>query len=399
MNSFSVFKDLSLPIPLAQNLEQMGFLKPTPVQARAIPTALSGKDILATAQTGTGKTGAFGIPLLTMLFGDPMKQALILAPTRELAAQIILVLRTMGRGIKRRGALVVGGESFDRQVRELDSGVDYIVATPGRLNDHLLEGTVDLSGVQVLVLDEVDRMLDMGFAPQIHQIMRYVPRERQTLLFSATLPRDIEEMAKKFQREPVRVSVDPVTQAAPQVQTETVQTTPDQKTELILDAITRREGKILVFARTQHRADRLSRLLEREGFENVRLHGGRSQAQRRYALEKFRTGARRVMVATDLAGRGIDVADIEHVINYDLPMTREDYIHRIGRTGRAGKSGSALNLLTREDKDGEFILTGVRPKKNPAAAGPKPQAPFRRQGGARRRAARFGPKRWSQARH
>jgi superfamily II DNA/RNA helicase len=366
---FDTYKDLSLPLPLAKNLDRMGFLKPTPVQQKTIPVALSGRDVLATAQTGTGKTGAFGIPLLTALVGDPQKQALILAPTRELAAQIFSVLKDMGRGLNRRGALIVGGESFGRQVRDLDSGVDFIVATPGRLNDHLGERTVDLSYVNLLVFDEVDRMLDMGFAPQIQQILQYVPTERQTMLFSATLPREIESLAKKFQNNPERISVDPGFQPASDVKAETIRTTPDQKTPLIMKALSEREGKILVFARTQSRTDRLARMLSREGHNVVCLHGGRSQSQRKFALERFRSGSHRVMVATDLAGRGIDVADVEHVINFDIPLSREDYIHRIGRTGRAGKVGNALNLLTHEDADGEFVVTGVRAKR--AGGGPQ----------------------------
>lgn len=391
MNPFETFKDLSLPLPLAKNLEQMGFLKPTPVQQKTIPVALGGQDVLATAQTGTGKTGAFGIPMLTALVGDPMKQALVLAPTRELAAQIYSVLRKMGQGLKRRGALVVGGESFGRQARELEDGVDFIVATPGRLNDHLQEGTVELSGVSILVFDEVDRMLDMGFAPQIHQIVRHVPAERQTMLFSATLPRDIEELAKKFQTNPERIAMGPIHQSAPDVTAETVHTTHDQKNILVLQALKEREGKIIVFARTQSRTDRLARLLYKEGHDVVCLHGGRSQAQRKYALDKFRSGSHRVMVATDLAGRGIDVVDIEHVINYDIPMSREDYIHRIGRTGRAGKTGKALNLLTREDDDGEFIVSGVRAKRGPQTASGKPIARERR--GPKRQQRRFSPRR------
>ena len=347
-------------MPLARALDKMKFINPTPVQAETIPAALEGKDILATAQTGTGKTGAFGIPILAWLATDHTKQALILCPTRELAAQIFSVLRDMSQGLKLHGALVVGGESFGRQANDLDRGCDYIVATPGRLNDHLQEGTVDLSAVEILVFDEVDRMLDMGFAPQIKRIVRYLPEERQTLLFSATLPQEIVSLANQFLKNPVRVSIGAVSAAAADVKETTIQTTNEGKNTVILKELKERKGKVLVFTRTKSRTDRLARLLHQEGYPVVALHGGRTQSQRKYALEKFRSGSHRVMVATDLAGRGIDVLDIEHVINYDLPMTREDYIHRIGRTARCGKTGEALNLIVTGDREGEQILTGVK---------------------------------------
>jgi ATP-dependent RNA helicase DeaD len=362
LKTFQLFTELGLPLPLAGALKQMNFVTPTPVQAATIPAALQGKDILATAQTGTGKTGAFGVPLLTWLTADHTKQALILAPTRELAAQIHAVLRQMGGGLKHKGVLVVGGESFHRQADDLYRGADYIVATPGRLNDHLQERTVDLSNIGILVLDEVDRMLDMGFAPQIRQIMQYIPKERQTLLFSATLPREITNLAGTFLRNPVRVEIGQITQSAPQVKEETIRTTNEGKTNVLLKEIKKRDGKILIFTRTKSRAERLARSLHKEGHQVVCLHGGKTQSHRKQALDRFRTGRSPIMVATDLAGRGIDVPDIEHVINYDVPANREDYIHRIGRTGRAGKTGLALNLLCPGDFDGENVVNGVKPK-------------------------------------
>lgn len=336
----------------------MNFLQPTPVQAEAIPPALAGKDILATAQTGTGKTGAFGIPLLTYLNANGKKDALILAPTRELAAQIHEVLQTMSRGQKIYGSLVIGGESFSRQARELRQGADYIIATPGRLNDHLQQGTVDLSRIGFLVLDEVDRMLDMGFAPQIKQVMRHVPEERQTLLFSATLPKEITGMAAKFLTDPVRVEIGTTSAPASEVTAKTIKTTNEGKNSLILSELEAREGKVIVFTRTKSRTDRLAKLLHREGHDVVSLHGGRSQGQRKQALDRFKRGASRILVATDLAGRGIDVDDIQHVINFDVPSSREDYVHRIGRTGRCGKTGNALNFLVAGDHEGERIFSG-----------------------------------------
>ncbi len=338
----------------------MGFAKPTPVQQQTIPAAFSGKDVLATAQTGTGKTGAFGIPLLTLLTESPQRQALILAPTRELAAQIFKVLGQMGQGLQLKGVLVIGGESFGRQADGLASDWAYVVATPGRLNDHLQERTVSLAHCDTLVLDEVDRMLDMGFLPQLKKILGHVPDARQTLLFSATLPTEITRLAATFLKDPVRVAIGEVSRPAGEVKEETIRTTDAGKNTVLLQQMQERKGLILVFARTKSRTDRLAKLLLREGHDVVSLHGGRSQAQRKFALEKFRSGSHRIMVATDLAGRGIDVADIEHVINYDVPSTREDYIHRIGRTGRCGKTGSALNLLLGGDTDGEYVISGIK---------------------------------------
>lgn len=313
-------------------LEEMGFTSPTPVQQATIPAALEGKDILGAAQTGTGKTGAFGIPILASLYKHPGKVALILAPTRELAAQIQKVLHQMSKGSSLVSTLVVGGESFQRQARDLREGVDFIVATPGRLNDHLEQRTVSLSKVGYLVFDEADRMLDMGFLPQVHQIEKHLPKKRQTLLFAATLPTEVMALTKTLLRNPVRVAIGQISQPIAQVKQQTI--------------------------RTKSRAERLARLFNNKGHKVVHLHGGRSQLQRKQALDRFRNGSHRIMVATDLAGRGIDVVDIEHVINFDMPATRDDYIHRIGRTGRCGKTGFALNLLTAQDRGGEQIISG-----------------------------------------
>ncbi len=382
LKSFESFNQLDLPIPLGAALLQMGFLSPTPVQEATIPLALSGRDVLGTAQTGTGKTGAFGIPLLTFLERSPKHRALVLAPTRELAAQIHSVLQQMGKGMGFYGTLLVGGESFNRQAHELQQGTDYIIATPGRLIDHMQQRTVNLSSVGLLVLDEVDRMLDMGFIPQIRQIMTQVPQDRQTLLFSATLPPEITSLAGSFLKDPERVAIGAVENSISQVVEATIRLMGDAKNTTLLKELKVRQGKVLVFARTQARTDRLAKLLFREGLSVVTLHGGRSQGQRKLALERFRSGASRILVATDLAGRGIDVLDIEHVINYDVPGSREDYIHRIGRTGRNGKTGHALTLLENHDSDGEEVVTGVRKK---SGGRPVPQGYGRRPAPARRR--------------
>lgn len=339
----------------------MQFNEPTPIQKQAIPAALEGKDILGTAQTGTGKTGAFSVPLLTKLHSQPGKNALVLAPTRELAAQIFKVLRQMSKGMDIYGSLVVGGESFYRQRSEIQRGVDFIVATPGRLNDHLEQGTIGLSEVTMLVLDEVDRMLDMGFAPQIAAILKHVPAQRQTLLFSATLPSETKSFAEKMVKDPVRITIGSTIDPSAGVTEEIVNTTHAEKVNTLLKVLEEREGRVLVFVRTQSQTERLARLLFADGAKVVILHGGRTQGQRKHALECFRRGTHRVLVATDLAARGIDVADIECVVNYDLPMNREDYIHRIGRTGRFGKTGVALNFLVPGDRDGIQVVTGKRP--------------------------------------
>lgn len=387
MKTFESFEELSLPEALARSLEKMEFVRPTPVQAAAIPAALAGRDVLGTAQTGTGKTAAFGIPLLLKLYADTSRQALILAPTRELAAQIHQVLRQMGKRLTIHGALVVGGESFGRQADDLDRGADYVVATPGRLVDHIQEGTYYPDSVGYLVLDEVDRMLDMGFIPQVKRIVKCLPRERQTLLFSATLPDAIARLAGSLLSDPVRIAIGPVSTPVPQVAEETVRTAHDRKPGALLEQVAGREGKILVFARTKSRAERLARLLCREGHRAVRFHGGRNQSQRKKALDQFRSGDQRIMVATDLAGRGIDVPDIAHVINYDPPASREDYIHRIGRTGRFGRTGNAVN----------FVVPGEEhPGSGPARRGPtgSPSRESQSRGERAPRRRREGRRRW-----
>ncbi|NBX77019.1 MAG: DEAD/DEAH box helicase [Proteobacteria bacterium] len=362
MHSFQTFNELKLPAVLSRALDSMAFKAPTPIQAASIPPAIEGKDILGTAQTGTGKTGAFGIPLQRFLHSQDSKQALVLAPTRELAAQILDVLTQMAKGSQFKGLLVVGGESFSKQAEIFFRGCDFIVATPGRLNDHLRENTMHLNNIGMLILDEVDRMLDMGFAPQIKQILKFLPKERQTMVFSATLPPEVKTIAESFLKTPVRVSIGHTHQPAPKVKEETVHTTTTEKNGLLLKELEKREGKIIIFAKTQNRSERLAKVLQDKDHKVVLLHGGRTQGQRKQALMKFRGGSHRIMVATDLAGRGIDVEDIEHVINYDPPQSREDYIHRIGRTGRFGKEGRALNFLVPTDLNGEQVVTGKKAK-------------------------------------
>ncbi|MBI4209689.1 MAG: DEAD/DEAH box helicase [Deltaproteobacteria bacterium] len=345
------FELLSFPDPVKRALRDLEFQKPTPIQAKAIPIALSRKDLIGCAQTGTGITAAFCLPILLRLMESPGKIALILAPTRELAQQIEVFWRQLTRftpGV--HSVCLTGGVPIYAQLQRLSRHPRLLIATPGRLTDHLHRKTVNLSKTEILVLDEADRMLDMGFAPQIAQILRFVPSERQTLFFSATWPREVEQLSKRYLREPVRVTVGNFSQPISAIQQTTIRTTSPQKREALLKELNQRQGAILVFARTKARTDQLARYLSSSGIGVNWIHGGRTQGQRNSALSGFRSGKARVLVATDIAARGIDVADIAHVINYDLPQSADDYIHRIGRTGRAGACGNAISFVTPEDR-------------------------------------------------
>jgi len=336
-------------------LAAAGYHTPTPIQAGTIEATLAGRDVIGTAQTGTGKTAAFIIPIVEQLRAatDTASHgsALILAPTRELAEQTHQWALRLGCGL--RAALVVGGVAYGPQVAALRSRSAIIVATPGRLVDHLERGTLTLKDVRILVLDEADRMLDMGFKPQLDRIMRALPAlptRRQTLLFSATLPPDLGTMARMHLRNPVRVDVGRLAIPPRHATQDVYLVEGTHKTPLLLSLVAKNAGTMLVFARTKHRTDRLARTLRNAGHSVQRLHADRSQSQRREALDGFRGGRYRILVATDIAARGIDVAGIERVINYDLPQTVEDYVHRVGRTARAGASGHASSFAAPEER-------------------------------------------------
>lgn len=345
------FHGLGLSDALLKDLATAGFSLPTPIQARAIPPALAGRDVIGCAQTGTGKTAAFVIPMIERLAALPkgQPQALILAPTRELALQIATTIEKLGRSRGVSATVIVGGADMQAQVRGLRQRPDILVATPGRLLDHMWNGTVHLSPIKMLVLDEADRMLDMGFAPQITQILDALPEDRQTLLFSATLPADLTKLVQTSVKNPVRVMVVPSATTAEGITQAVHHTTQEAKPELLLTLLAQGRETVLVFTRTKHRADKLGRVLGRVGHKVAVLHGDRSLSQRRAALEGFRRGTFRVLVATDIAARGIDVANIGHVINFDLPNCPEDYVHRVGRTARMKTTGRATSFVTVED--------------------------------------------------
>jgi superfamily II DNA/RNA helicase len=369
------FSDLQLPRALSQAIEKMGFTTPTPIQEQAIPVALIGKDVLGCAQTGTGKTAAFSIPMLCRLLADGYGSALILVPTRELAAQVTEVIADLTRFLpEMKPVLLIGGVSMDPQIRNLRRRPRILVATPGRLVDHLRRRTADLRGVKTLILDEADRMLDIGFAPQLREILQALPSERQTMLFSATVSPEIEKLSHSYLNAPVKVTIGAPSTAKAEIQQTLQEVDGKGKNPALLEALNAREGSVLVFARTQNRTDRVARYLETYGVAVARIHGGRTQGQRTRALEGFRSGAVRVLVATDIAARGIDIDHVAHVINYDLPMVAEDYIHRIGRTGRAGRSGQALSLMSHEERPLwraiEKLLKGAPPSTaNPPRSG------------------------------
>ncbi len=347
------FNHLGLDPLLLKAVYGMGYEAPTPIQREAIPVLLRGRDLIGTAQTGSGKTAAFVLPILQRLMRQPpgRTRALILSPTRELAAQTDAALRSLGKGTRVRGQSVYGGVGMAPQEHALRSGVEVVIATPGRLLDHMGRRNVDFRGLQILVLDEADRMLDMGFLPDVRRIISALPRERQTLLFSATMDPEVESLSRTIMRDPVRVSVSPPQRPPPKIRHEVYPVPQHLKTALLVELLGREDMmSVLVFVRTKRRADRVAHQVAHAGFDVARIHGDRSQSQRDAALEGFRSGRHQVLVATDVAARGLDVEGITHVINYDVPPVATDYIHRVGRTARAEAEGEAITFVTPEDE-------------------------------------------------
>lgn len=331
----------------------MGYTSPTPIQRDAIPTILEGRDVVGCAQTGTGKTAAFVLPMMQRIAAKPGgPRALVVTPTRELALQIEGVAAEVAKRTKHRVAVVYGGVGYEPQIKALKRGVDLLVATPGRLLDLMERKTADLSHVEVLVLDEADRMLDMGFWPQVRKIIADVPRDRQNLLFSATMSTDVLRVVQSTLNDPVHIEVAPAATPIEAIEQRVYPVGTQQKAQLLVHLIRENDlDRVIVFTRTKHRADRVAKVLHNNGIKSAAIHGDRSQSQRQSALESLKAGRCRVLVATDVVARGIDISDVSHVVNYDLPNTAEDYVHRIGRTARAGKSGTAVSLLAPEEHE------------------------------------------------
>jgi len=347
------FSELSICAPLKSNLSKHGFTEPTPVQALAIEPALAGRDVVATAQTGTGKTLAFVLPVIHLIAKEPSRggvRAVILSPTRELAIQINETFTKMAAGTGVRAAVIVGGLSEGPQLRSIRKGAQVVIATPGRLYDFLSRRLADLSHARILVLDEADRMLDMGFLPTIKNIMSVIPAERQTLFFSATIEASVKHLVETHVRNAVRVAVGSTSKPIEKIDLHLYEVEQDRKLGLLENMLRQEEGSFLVFARTKRGADRLSKKLSGGGVKTATIHGDRSQNQRNQALRGFQEGYYRVLVATDIAARGIHVDGISHVVNYDLPQAPEDFIHRVGRTGRAGATGTASTFATRSER-------------------------------------------------
>ena len=347
------FNQFNLDPRLQAGINRLGYTEATPIQTAALPAALAGKDLIATAQTGTGKTAVFVLPILQKLLTGPRNRtrALIVTPTRELAEQIHESIRDLGTGTNIRSATIYGGVGPAPQVRALRDGVEILVACPGRLLDHLNQGNARLQAVEILVLDEADRMLDMGFLPDVKRILKHLPAKRQTMLFSATFPAEIEGLAAQTLTHPQRIAVG-LSRPAHTVAHALYPVPQHLKTSLLLALLKRTDtNSVLVFTRTKHRAEKLSHQIGLAGFRATSLHSNRSQGQRQSALAGFKNGHYQVMVATDIAARGLDVEGISHVINYDMPATADDYINRIGRTGRAERTGDAFTLVTPDDKD------------------------------------------------
>ena len=350
------FSELGLNEALQRTLAQLGYSNPTPIQQKAIPLVLQGRDLLAAAQTGTGKTAAFTLPLLERLHQSPNKdsrapRALVLTPTRELAAQVAASVNEYGAGSGVRTTCVFGGVSAVPQLKAFRRGLDVLIATPGRLLDHVQQGNVDLSAVEVFILDEADRMLDMGFIHDIRRIITKLPNQRQNLLFSATFSNEIRQLAKGFLTDAAEVNVAPPNSTAELVEQKMVFVPKHQKRDLLSWMIgSKNWQQVLVFTRTKHGANRLCEQLNTDGLPSAALHGNKSQSARTKALQGFKDGRVRVLVATDIAARGLDIDQLPHVINYELPNVPSDYVHRIGRTGRAGVEGEALSLVSMDER-------------------------------------------------
>ena len=344
------FRSLNLEQTLMDSIAFINFKTPTPIQAQAIPVALEGKDILGTAQTGTGKTAAFGIPLINFLLKTKKDNALIMTPTRELAAQVMQTMNSLiGRG-NIGTALLIGGDSMQKQLKQMRRNPRLIVGTPGRINDHLKRNTLRLNNTTFLVLDESDRMLDMGFTPQINQVLQSVPKKHQTLLFSATLGNNIIQLAERYLSNPVRIAVGSTSTPIDKIKQEVIHVKDGDKYNQLIKEIYNRQGSILIFVKTRRNAEKMVKRLKYDDHDADAIHGNLRQSKRDRVIKAFRNGHFRILVGTDVASRGLDIPAIKHVINFDLPQLPEDFIHRVGRTARAGADGSALSFIGEQDR-------------------------------------------------
>jgi ATP-dependent RNA helicase DeaD len=362
------FADFGLSDIMMESLNKMGFTTATPIQCAAIPMALQGRDILGSAQTGTGKTAAFSIPMIEMLLRDETKTALVLTPTRELAKQVLDAIRDMiGKQQNMKTAFIIGGEPYGKQFAQLKNRPRIIVGTPGRINDHLDKKTMDLSNAGFLVLDETDRMLDMGFGVQLDRIRAHLPQERQTLLFSATMPQEIVQVAKKYLTNPERISMGDTNVIAPKIKTEVIRINHEKKHDEMVRQLNTHDGTVIIFVKTKYGTEKMAKRLREEGFSADALHGDLRQRKRDQVMRSYREKKFRILCATDIAARGLDVPHIELVINHDLPQVAEDYIHRMGRTARAGAEGSAISFVSPADnrmwRDIERLL-GIKSNDN-----------------------------------
>ena len=344
------FSQYNLNEVLNKSLKSLNFKTPTPIQEKSIPLILKGNDILGSAQTGTGKTAAFCIPILELLMKSPRGSLLIMIPTRELAKQVLDVIDSL-IGFKNpiKSATLIGGESMSKQLSQLKRRPRIFVGTPGRINDHLQRGTLNLHDTKYLVLDETDRMLDMGFEVQINKIIKYLPISKQVLMFSATIPNNILKLSSKYLSKPIRISIGETNVVAKNIKQETIEIETDEKLSTLVTQLESRKGSILVFVKTKYGTEKLSKALSKNKIKSFPLHGGLRQSKRNTIMKNFRDMKFRILIATDVAARGIDVPHIEHVINYDLPQMAEDFVHRIGRTARAGSKGIALSFITKGD--------------------------------------------------
>ena len=406
----SDFEMMGLPKHLVDRLLALGLTEPTPIQKQAIPYALNGRDVMGLAQTGTGKTAAFGVPLVAQMLelaGKPAPRTvrgLVLAPTRELATQIMHNLRAYAENTKVRVAMVVGGQSINNQIKRLERGVDLLVATPGRLLDLMQRRAVRLDDTVFLVLDEADQMLDMGFIHDLRKIAEVLPADRQTMLFSATMPKQMNELAQNYLRSPIRVEVSPPGKAADKITQEVHFIAKSEKAALLIEMLDKhREERALVFGRTKHGSEKLMKLLVKAGYAAGSIHGNKSQGQRDRAIAAFKSGEIKVLVATDVAARGLDIPDVKHVYNYDLPNVPDNYVHRIGRTARAGKDGAAIAFCAPDEMDALIAIQKTMRFRIPVGSGrpweqvedparPKPQRSRRRRSGGKpaQRAAHAG---------